>query len=58
MTAATTRDPKPRRKHLKWGETPWDKLSREELLRTVQRYHSALSSLDSCLSMSRATSPT
>lgn len=46
-----------RRKKLKWGQTPWDKLSREELLRTVQRYHSALSSLDSCMSMSRAMQP-
>ena len=40
-------------KRLTWGETPWDKLSHEELLRTVQRYHSALSSLDSCLTMMR-----
>lgn len=26
---------------LEWGETPWDNLTREELLREVQRYHSA-----------------
>lgn len=31
-------------KPLKWGETPWNKLSRDELLREVQRMASALNS--------------
>jgi hypothetical protein len=39
---------------LKWGETPFDSLSRAELLRLVQAYHSALTSTSSCLKMSRA----
>lgn len=38
---------------LKWSETPWDFLTREELLLMVCRYHSALISLASCVRMSR-----
>lgn len=34
---------------LNFGQTPWDNLSREELLREVQRYHSALTSAASVL---------
>lgn len=34
---------------LKWGETPWDTLSKEELLREVQRTFSALESANSVL---------
>lgn len=30
---------------LKWGQTPWDNMSKEELLREVQRIYSAVSSL-------------
>lgn len=35
--------------NLEWGETPWDNLTREELLREVQRYHSALESAASVM---------
>jgi hypothetical protein len=31
-----------RRKTLKWGETPWDKMTREELMREVQRSYAAV----------------
>jgi hypothetical protein len=31
-------------KELKWGQTPWDDLPREELLRHIQRLYSALES--------------
>lgn len=41
-------------KQLKWGETPWDTLSKEELLREVQRMFSALQSADSVLRTSKA----
>lgn len=40
---------------LKWGQTPWDNLSREELLREVQRLWSALESTSSCLRIMRAS---
>lgn len=47
--------PKKRRfkkaKSLKWGETPFDDLTRAELLRLVQAYHSALVATDSTLHM-------
>lgn len=36
-------------KDLKWGETPFDDLTRGELLRLVQAYHMALTSADSVL---------
>lgn len=39
---------------LQWGETPWDKLSQEELLREVQRIFSALQSTESVLRILRA----
>ena len=29
---------------LKWGQTPWDDMSREELIRELSRYHMALES--------------
>lgn len=40
-------------KRLKWGETPWDDLSKEDLLFLVWRYHSALSGLASMAKISR-----
>lgn len=40
-------------KELQWGETPWDSLSREELLREVQRLYSAVQSARSVLAMLR-----
>lgn len=36
---------------LEFGETPWDKMDRESLLREVQRMYSAVSSLHSALSL-------
>lgn len=36
-------------KTLRWGETPWDNLSREELLREVQRMYAAVSAMYSAL---------
>ncbi len=43
-------------RRLKYGQTPWDRLSRKELLLLLCRYHSALSSAASCLRMSRVGS--
>lgn len=43
-------------KQLRWGETPWDNLSREELLREVQRAYDALIAVSSCLNMAKARS--
>jgi hypothetical protein len=40
-----------RKKSLKWGETPWDNMSQEELLREVQRIYSACRSLYSVVRM-------
>jgi hypothetical protein len=37
------------KKLMKWGETPWDDMSKEELLREVQRMFSALESATSAL---------
>ena len=34
-----------RKKSLKWGETPWDNMGKDELLREVQRMYSAARSL-------------
>lgn len=36
---------------LRWGETPWDDLPREELLRVTQRFYSALTAAHSVLRM-------
>jgi hypothetical protein len=36
-------------KKLKWGQTPWDNLTKEELLREVQRMFSALQSAQSVM---------
>lgn len=44
-------------RRLKWGETPWDSSSREELLREVQRLYAALGSAKSEMSMSRLSVP-
>lgn len=41
-------------KKLEWGQTPWDNLTREELLREVQRMASALQSANSVLKMVEA----
>jgi len=38
---------------LEWGQTPWDSLSREELLREVQRYYAALTETASVLKQQR-----
>lgn len=43
---------------LKWGETPWDRLGREDLLREVQRMFSALQSAQAVILMARGNSPT
>jgi hypothetical protein len=40
-------------KRLKWGETPWDKLSRDELLREVQRMYAAITAARSVLHILR-----
>ncbi len=40
---------KPRK--LKWGQTPWDELPREDLLLQVQRLYSALNSTRSALKL-------
>ena len=40
-------------KELKWGETPWDNMSREELLREVQRMFSAVQSARNVMGMVR-----
>lgn len=45
-------------KHLRWGETPFDNLTRGELLRLVQAYHMALTSSSSVLRMSRINDET
>lgn len=38
---------------LNWGETPWDKMTREELLREVQRMYAAVNAADSVLNLMR-----
>lgn len=38
---------------LDWGETPWDNLSRDELLREVQRMYQTISELTSVVEMIR-----
>lgn len=44
------------KKRLKWGETPWDGLSREELLRECQRMYAALQSAQSVIKNCRISS--
>lgn len=44
-------------KTLRWGETPFDNLTRAELLRLVQAYHSALTSARSIMLMAKARAP-
>lgn len=44
-------------KALGWGETPFDTLSRAELLRLVQAYHMAVTATSSCLRMQEAVEP-
>lgn len=45
------------KRDLKWGETPWDHLSRDELLRRVQMYFSAVDSLRACMAVLRSSIP-
>jgi hypothetical protein len=45
------------RTDLEWGQTPWDRLSREELLREVQRYYAALTETRSALAMQSNFAP-
>lgn len=40
-------------KELKFGETPWDNLPREELLREVQKMYAVIGALNSVVSQSR-----
>lgn len=42
---------------LKWGQTPWDDLSKEELLREVQRMYCALSGAYGILQGDQQNSP-
>ena len=44
-----------KKKNLKWGETPWDNMTREELLLEVRRMYSALRSLYSVVRVDAAT---
>lgn len=44
-------------KKLEWGQTPWDSLTREELLREVQRMYCALSSLNDIVLGERDRNP-
>ena len=43
--------------NLEWGQTPWDSLSREELLREVQRMYSALVSAKCVMRLSELHNP-
>ena len=45
------------KKRLEWGQTPWDSMSKEDLIREVQRMYSAVGSLESCLSMQKSVCP-
>ncbi len=45
-----------RKKSLKWGQTPWDKMSKEELLHEVWRMYSAMRALYSVVKMDRERS--
>lgn len=42
---------------LEWGQTPWDGLSRDELLREVQRMYAAVTALGSVVRSHRHMSP-
>lgn len=42
---------------LKWGQTPWDNMSREELLREVQRMFAALTATRSVVAITRHSDP-
>lgn len=44
-------------RELKWGETPWDAMSRDELLREVQRMYAALGSLGNVARMTKHANP-
>jgi hypothetical protein len=44
-------------KDLEWGQTPFDDLSRAELLRLVQAYHSALMSCNAVLHLAKGSNP-
>jgi hypothetical protein len=44
-------------RELHWGETPWDNLSREELLREVQRLYSAATSAYSVIDLFKVVQP-
>lgn len=39
------------KKHLEWGQTPWDNLSREELLQHVQRLYAAVDAAKGALGL-------
>lgn len=45
------------KRKLEWGQTPWDDLSREELLREVQRMYVALSAARGVLVVSALENP-
>ncbi|MCL4296283.1 MAG: hypothetical protein KJ077_11165 [Anaerolineae bacterium] len=42
---------------LQWGQTPWDNLTREELLREVQRMYAAVQSLYSEITVRKEMKP-
>jgi len=42
---------------LQWGETPWDNLSRDDLLYTVKRMYSALNSARSVMAVLAVSGP-
>lgn len=48
------RNPHMKKKILEWGETPWDGMTRGELLREIQRMYSAMRSLYSVVRMHQA----
>jgi len=45
-------------KHLQYGQTPWDNLSREELLLNVQRMYAALTAAHSVMNLCRHSETT
>ena len=48
---------RPKVKRLRWGETPWENFSKEQLLHELKIYYSTVLSLNSCLSMSQVGYP-
>lgn len=44
-------------RRLNWGETPWDNLAREELLREVQRFYAAAVAARSALKLASMNDP-